>query len=257
MKRRRFFLSCLVGLTGSTVLGLSPAAAPSCRSTPTSSSRRRQCLTSLVALPFIVAASAVALPCRAEEFATSAGRKGCTTTSDPSKTTVTCFGELANVTAATTTTSEVRLNGIASTENGVSTSAVKNPARYTPPWSYLTETSDPLKAWTSLKEVVQEYATIVDEVKNEKSYYLHAVAPTATPPGLSSLGGGAVAANDSSPGLDDLEFVLRPNDNLVLYRSASRTAVFVYPLTQPVGDGGTNLDRLEKIRDRLGWQKLE
>jgi Protein of unknown function (DUF1499) len=210
----------------------------------------------LVSLPFVIASAAVAPPCGAEEFATSAGRKGCRTASDPSKTTVTCFGELANVTAATATSSEIRLNGIASTENGASTSAVKNPARYTPPWSYLTETSDPAKAWLSLKKAVQEYAAIVDEAKTDKCYYLHAVAPTATPPGLSSLGG-VTDFSSSSPGLDDLEFVLRPNDNLVLYRSASRTAVFVYPLTQPVGDGGTNLDRLEKIRDRLGWQKLE
>jgi Protein of unknown function (DUF1499) len=251
MKRQRFLFSILEGLIGAGVIGLSPAAT-SFRSTHALSSRR-ECFTALVSLPFVVS-SAAALPCWAEEFATSAGRKGCTTASDPSKTTVTCFGELANVTTAAMTSSEVRLKGIASTENGVSTSAVKNPARYTPPWSYITETSDPAKAWTSLKEAVQLYATIVDEVKSDKSYYLHAVAPTTTPPGLSPLG----ASDDkSSPGLDDLEFVLRPNDNLVLYRSASRTAVFVYPLTQPVRDGGTNLDRLEKIRDRLGWQRLE
>jgi hypothetical protein len=194
-------------------------------------------------LPTLSSPSARAI----EEFATSAGRKSCTTVSDPSKTVVVCRGELADVAAP-----EVRLSGVAATENGVSTSAIKNPARYVPPWTYLTETSDPGRAWESLKRAVREaaHAEIVAEVKRPDNafYYLHAVVPTVTPP---------LGLSDDGSGLDDLEFLMRPLDNLVLYRSASRTAVFVYPLTQPLGDGNTNLYRLEKIRSVLGWQKLE
>lgn len=82
------------------------------------------------------------------EFATSAGRKECTTPSDPSETIVTCTGELYNPETG-------RFSPIAFTENGVSTAAIKNPAAYMSPWSYLTETSDAAKAWQSLTYALQ------------------------------------------------------------------------------------------------------
>jgi uncharacterized protein (DUF1499 family) len=103
----------------------------------------------------------------------------------------------------------------------------------------LTETSDPAKAWKSLVAAVQEVDPAV-EIVTLTDHYLHATVPTEKP----------------VSGLDDLEFVLRADDNLVLYRSASRTAVFVYPLTQPVSDGNSNLKRLQRIRSKLGWQEL-
>lgn len=79
----------------------------------------------------------------------------------------------------------------------------------------------------------------VVEVNNE-DYYLHAEAPSTVPKG----------------GIDDLEFILLPDESLVLFRSSSRQSVFVYPLQQPVSDGGSNRARLQTVQRALGWPDL-
>jgi uncharacterized protein (DUF1499 family) len=213
--------------------------------------------TSATAASVFGAATSLAPPAYAADFATAAGRKDCVTTSDPSKTIVSCRGNLldalvpttsegAGVTAAPNYGPAARLSGISATENGVGTSAVKNPSRYSPPWSYLPQTSAAPVAWKSLRQSVESSLDGV-QVVTATDTYLHVTVPTVSPP----LPGVPPAAS-----VDDLEFLLRPADAVVLYRSASRTSVFVYPLTQPVSDGQANLKRLEGLRQTLGWSLL-
>jgi len=56
---------------------------------------------------------------------------------------------------------------------------------------------------------------------------------------------------------DDLEFLLRPADKIVLYRSATRDTVLVYPFQQYLPEQGQTAGRLETIRDSLGWDILK
>ena len=195
---------------------------------------RREAILSILSFPLIASSAA-----HAEEFPTSAGRKGCKTVSDPSRTAVTCTGDVLLAIPDNT-----RLSGISATENGVSTSAVKNPSRFASPWNYSTETDQASKAFSSLQaallkvEPAVEIDTIDMNFRSSGYYYLHATVSTP------------------ATGTDDIEFIIRPEDRLALFRSASRTSVFVYPLTQPVTDGLRNKKRMEKIRDELGWQDL-
>jgi hypothetical protein len=55
-------------------------------------------------------------------------------------------------------------------------------------------------------------------------------------------------------GIDDIEFLLNPQDNLVFFMSNSRDIIFAG--TQVVGDGGSNVNRLNNIKRSLGWQDM-
>lgn len=45
--------------------------------------------------------------------------------------------------------------------------------------------------------------------------------------------------------VDFVEFLVKPADQIVLYRSVSRDTLFLYPLQQPVSDQGKIKERLE------------
>lgn len=77
------------------------------------------------------------------------------------------------------------------------------------------------------------------EIDNE-SHYLRAEAPSKVPPGS----------------VDDLEFLLAPEDSLTFFRTGSRQSVFVYPVQQPLPDGGTLKKRLDTIQKGLKWDSV-
>ena len=159
----------------------------------------------------------------------------CKSESDPFKTTKHCvrFGR----------DKDNRLLTVAADENGISTSAVRSPSKFSAPWDYVPETFEADVAWKSLKIAITELegARIVEEkMEPQVSFYLHATAPSSVPPGS----------------IDDIEFVLNTDTKVVFFRSVTRDTVFLYPLQQPLSDRGANLKRLESIRKSLGWSRL-
>lgn len=191
-------------------------------------------LSPLLALPLLLSPSAPPTTPAAPPPATSSGRSQCVTTPSPSKTTVLCLG-------GPKASGSASLNPVSAAENGVSTSSKST--KYIPPW----DAGDPdgrRSSWDALSLLVRSLpsASVVADDVTPAFSYLHATVPTSFPAGL-----GPAA-------LDDLEFLRRPGDGgLVLVRSSSRAAVYVYPLQQPVGDRDSNKRRLEGIRKQLNW----
>jgi len=79
---------------------------------------------------------------------------------------------------------------------------------------------------------------IVD--RDDERRYLRAVGAATVPP----------------DGTDDVEFRLSTDGGIrLLYRSATRQSVFLYPLQQPVANQDSHAKRLLSIRRRLGWEE--
>ena len=123
--------------------------------------------------------------------------------------------------------------------NCISSTSVGNPSKYGAPWSFAEVTDDPQAAWRSLQEALQQQPHV--QIVESDDVYVHAVLPSRFP----------------SRGTDDLEFLMRPEERLVLYRSASRDTQYIYPFAQPLSDFGHHQRRLEEIRGRLGWRPLD
>ena len=169
------------------------------------------------------------LAARAATITGDVGRK-CTTASTPSATTVTCQGYgLAGG----------RVRSCAADEACLSTSAISNPSKFAPPWSPISaqEAADAARAWRSVAAAVAEEPGLRIVEQDDGGRYLRATGPSAVP----------------TDGTDDVEFVLRDDGGVrLLYRSATRQSVFLYPLQQPVSNQQSHIDRLASIRRRLG-----
>jgi len=187
----------------------------------------------------LLAGSLSSLPGKSASAASVTGdaARKCTTTSNPSTTIVTCLGFGLS--------SDNRVGGCAADEACVATSAIRNPSKYGPPWrpGSSLEAGDQARSWRAVVAAVTEEPGLKIVEQDATVPYLRAEATAAVPP-------------DGS-GTDDVEFVLRQDDGVrLLYRSATRQAVFVYPLQQPVANQQSHIRRLASIRARLGWEEV-
>ena len=160
----------------------------------------------------------------------------CQTSSTPAATVVTCLGYGKD--------KDGRLKGCGADEACIAPAAVNNPSKFSPPWAPIAnsrEAQDPQRAWRALVNAVEEQNGIQIVERSDDSYYLRATAPSAVP----------------TDGIDDIEFRLLPEVGAprALFRTASRQAVFVYPLQQPIPNQASHAERLKAIRVRLGWEE--
>lgn len=161
----------------------------------------------------------------------------CKTVSTSSYTLVTCknFG----------LTKDQRLSTCAADESCISTSAIRNPSKYAPPWKPVSaaEAADATRAWRAVVSAVMEETGLKIVEQDDNNRYLRAT-------------GAATVPND---GTDDVEFIMRSDSDgrtdVLLYRSATRQSLFLYPLQQPVANQISHEQRLSSIRRRLGWEQ--
>jgi uncharacterized protein (DUF1499 family) len=215
------------------ILALSPPRPPTASTvgrTPQAMQTTRRAALAAVAT---AAAAAGPLGAHAATITGDASRR-CQTLSNPATTIVTCQGFGL--------TADARLNGCSADEACVGTSAVRNPSKYAPPWSppkVSPESTNAARAWRAVVGAVNEEESLTLVERDDERRYLRAVGTSAVP----------------SDGQDDVEFVLRESPVNLLYRSATRQAVFVYPLQQPLANQKSHVERLASIRARLGWEE--
>lgn len=175
---------------------------------------------------------------RAEVAGDALGNKegNCTTQSNPTSTTVTCFNFGVRKNG--------NLNSCTSQEACIATAAASNPTKFSPPWEppkNSRQAKDVKSAWTLLVAAVEDQPGLKIVSRDDEKYYLRAEGKATIPVG----------------GTDDVEFrILDELPPKATYRSATREALYVYPITQPVSNQQSHADRLEAIRKRLGWNNV-
>lgn len=141
--------------------------------------------------------------------------------------------------------SDGRLAGCLPSENCVSSSAIKSPAQFDAPWLFAPSTRDADAAFANLVRAAEAAPDMTVAEANKEQRYLRATAPSQI-------------SNYKATDLDDIEIKIDAEKGLAFHRSASREAVFFFPpqniYSVPLGDGGSNLGRLEALRRTLGWE---
>jgi uncharacterized protein (DUF1499 family) len=127
-----------------------------------------------------------------------------------------------------------RLLSCKPSSNCISSSAFQSLEHYGKPWAFPESNS-----------ADEEYELIINALKstefrlkiadqNAEKHYVRAEARSAIP----------------VTGTDDIEFLVNPIDKIITYRTNSREVAMAGP--QVIGDGGSNKNRLDIIRRKLG-----
>lgn len=158
-------------------------------------------------------------------------------------TTVTTTVAAAQETAAATTTTAYTITpcptvGMSNANNCVATSSTTKVAAYSPPWTF---TCEPDQAFQTLLKILKD---------NEESNL--GIRVTLADPQQLVIKATAVRLAF----VDEMEFVIRPEDNVVVMRSGERTKGAGDGSTNPTkssnSDFGANKARLEKMRKKSG-----
>lgn len=88
------------------------------------------------------------------------------------------------------------------------------PAQFSAPWDYTISTPNAADAWKKLKAEIEADSTLKIVEADDKKFYLRAEGTSKVP----------------STGIDDVEFLLVPDQKILTYRSASRENVYVCEL---------------------------
>lgn len=135
-----------------------------------------------------------------------------------------------------------RLLGCQANENCFSTSATAA-TKYASPWKYSAQSTD--QAWTLLRAAVENQGLKILQADETNHYML------AAEKGIARKGQPQPAGSSLF-----YEFLLRPEEKLVLYRAVVDKTVFLYPLQQPVTDFGVLKDRLQGVLSKTAWVSL-
>lgn len=131
-----------------------------------------------------------------------------------------------------------RLQGCRANENCVSTSA-KAARKYSSPWRFSVNSGISVEsAWERLTDAVASEGLRTLRKDPSAHYLLAAEKDVPKQPSGASL---------------FYEFLLKEEDELVLYRGFVDKTVFLYPLQQPVTDFGAVENKLEKVKQRAGF----
>jgi uncharacterized protein (DUF1499 family) len=131
-----------------------------------------------------------------------------------------------------------RLLPCKSKSNCISSSSISSLDHYGKPWAFESKDGD------------AEYQQLVGVLESITDFPLNVVDKDATKRYV------RVETRSAVPlmGTDDIEFLVNSLDNIITYRSNSREVIMAGP--ENIGDGGSNRNRLEVIRRKLGVEEM-